>query len=37
MKAAIIATVYTTVPAIVVSVLLFYLWPFADYGFGVLG
>ena len=37
MKAAIIATIYTTVPAIVVSFLLFYLWPFADYGFGVLG
>ena len=36
MKAAIVATVYTTVPAIVVSFLLFYLWPFADYGFGVL-
>jgi hypothetical protein len=36
MKAAIIATVYTTVPAIVVSILLFYVWPFADYGFGVL-
>jgi len=36
MKAAIIATIYTTVPAIVVSFLLFYLWPFADYGFGVL-
>ncbi len=37
LKAAIIATIYTTFPALVVSFLLFYLWPFAEYGFGVVG
>ena len=36
LKAAVIATIYTTVPATVVSVLLYYFWPFAEYGFGVL-
>lgn len=36
MKAAILATVYTTIPAIIVGILLYYFWPFASYGFGVL-
>ena len=36
MKAAVVATIYTTVPAVVVSVALYYLWPFADFGFGVM-
>jgi hypothetical protein len=36
MKAAIIATIYTTVPAVVVGVALYYLWPFAQFGFGAL-
>jgi hypothetical protein len=35
-KAAIIATIYTTVPAVVVGVAVYYLWPFAQFGFGVL-
>jgi len=37
MKAAIIATIYTTIPALVVGIALYYFWPFADFGFGVLG
>ncbi len=37
MKAAIIATIYTTIPALVVGTLVYYLWPFARFGFGVLG
>ena len=37
MKAAIVATVYTTIPALIVGVALYYFWPFADFGFGVLG
>jgi hypothetical protein len=36
MKAAIIATIYTTVPALVVGGLVYSLWPFARFGFGVL-
>lgn len=36
-KAAIIATIYTTVPATIVGVGLYFLWPFADFGFGVVG
>ncbi|USZ69947.1 putative manganese transporter (plasmid) [Halorussus salilacus] len=37
MKAAIIATIYTTVPAAAVGVGLHYFWPYAQFGFGVLG
>ena len=37
MKAALIATIYTTIPALVVGTLVYYLWPFARFGFGVLG
>jgi len=37
MKAALIATIYTTLPALVVGGLVYYLWPFARFGFGVLG
>jgi hypothetical protein len=36
MKAAIIATIYTTIPACIVGALVYYLWPFARFGFGVL-
>jgi len=36
MKAAIVATIYTTIPALVVGVLLYYFWPFASFGFGVI-
>jgi hypothetical protein len=36
-KAAIIATIYTTIPALVVGALVYSLWPFARFGFGVLG
>jgi hypothetical protein len=36
MKAAIIATIYTTIPACVVGALVYYLWPFARFGFGVI-
>ncbi len=36
-KAAIIATIYTTIPALIVGILVYYLWPFARFGFGVLG
>jgi hypothetical protein len=37
LKAAIIATIYTTVPALVTGVLVYYFWPFASLGFGVVG
>ncbi len=37
LKAAIVATVYTTVPGILVGVGLHYFWPYAQFGFGVLG
>jgi len=36
MKAAVIATIYTTIPACIVGALVFYFWPFARFGFGVL-
>ncbi len=36
LKAAIVATIYTTIPALVVGVALYYLWPFASFGFGVI-
>jgi hypothetical protein len=36
MKAAIVATIYTTIPALIVGVGLHYFWPFASFGFGVL-
>jgi len=36
MKAAIVATIYTTIPALVVGIALYYVWPFAQFGFGVL-
>ena len=35
-KAAVIATIYTTIPAVVVGTLVYYTWPFARFGFGVL-
>ena len=35
-KAAVVATIYTTIPAVVVGVMLYYFWPFAQFGFGVL-
>lgn len=37
MKAAIIATIYTTIPALIVGVLIYYFWPYSSLGFGVLG
>ena len=37
MKAALIATIYTTVPAVLVGVGLYHFWPYAQYGFGVVG
>ena len=37
MKAAIIATIYTTIPALIIGILLYYFWPYAHIGFGVLG
>ncbi|MEF8866522.1 MAG: putative manganese transporter [Salinibacter sp.] len=37
LKAALIATIYTTLPALIVGTLVYYLWPFARFGFGVLG
>ena len=37
MKAAVIATVYTTVPALVVGIAVYHFWPYAQFGFGVLG
>ncbi len=36
LKAAIVATIYTTIPALVVGVALHSFWPFASFGFGVL-
>jgi hypothetical protein len=36
MKAAIIATIYTTIPALLTGILVYYFWPFADFGFGVI-
>jgi hypothetical protein len=37
LKAAIVATIYTTIPAVIVGVALHYFWPYAQFGFGVLG
>ncbi len=37
LKAAIIATIYTTIPALIVGALVYYFWPFARFGFGVIG
>ncbi|GAB3690934.1 putative manganese transporter [Salinarchaeum chitinilyticum] len=34
-KAAIIATIYTTIPALLTGVALYFWWPFANFGFGV--
>ncbi len=36
-KAAVLATIYTSIPAFIVGILLHYFWPFARFGFGVLG
>jgi hypothetical protein len=36
MKAAIIASLYTTIPALIVGFLVYYFWPYASFGFGVL-
>jgi hypothetical protein len=36
MKAATVATIYTTIPALIVGIALYYLWPFASFGFGVI-
>jgi hypothetical protein len=35
-KAAVVATIYTTIPAVIVGVAVHYLWPFAQFGFGVI-
>jgi len=37
MKAAVIASLYTTIPALIVGFLIYYFWPYASFGFGVLG
>ncbi|GAA0470855.1 putative manganese transporter [Halococcus dombrowskii] len=37
LKAAIIATIYTTIPGVIVGIFVYYLWPYAQFGFGVLG
>jgi hypothetical protein len=36
LKAAIVATIYTTIPAVIVGVAVHYLWPYAQFGFGVI-
>jgi hypothetical protein len=36
-KAAVVASIYTTIPALIVGVLVHYFWPFAQFGFGVVG
>jgi len=36
LKAAVVATIYTTIPGVVVGVAAYYFWPFAQFGFGVL-
>ena len=36
-KAAVVASIYTTLPALIVGVLVHYFWPFAQFGFGVVG
>jgi len=37
LKAAIVATIYTTIPGVVTGVLVYYFWPYAQFGFGVVG
>ncbi|ADQ66989.1 hypothetical protein C499_04496 [Halogeometricum borinquense DSM 11551] len=37
MKAAIVATIYTTIPALIVGIVLYAVWPYARFGFGVIG
>lgn len=37
LKAAVVATIYTTIPALIVGIALHYFWPFAEFGFGVIG
>lgn len=37
MRAAVIASLYTTIPALIVGMLVYYFWPYASFGFGVLG
>ncbi|AZQ14585.1 putative manganese transporter [Halorubrum sp. PV6] len=36
MKAAIVATIYTTIPGVITGLLVYYFWPYAQFGFGVL-
>jgi hypothetical protein len=36
LKAAIVATIYTTIPGVITGVLVYFFWPFAQFGFGVL-
>jgi hypothetical protein len=36
LKAAIVATIYTTIPGVLTGVLVHYFWPYAQFGFGVL-
>jgi len=36
LKAAIIATIYTTIPAVIVGVSVYFFWPYSQFGFGVL-
>jgi hypothetical protein len=36
MKAAIVATIYTTIPGVITGVLVHYFWPYAQFGFGVV-
>jgi hypothetical protein len=37
LKAAIVATIYTTIPALIVGIAVYYFWPYAQFGFGVIG
>lgn len=37
LKAAMVATIYTSIPAFIVGLLLHFFWPEASFGFGVLG
>ena len=36
LKAAIVATIYTTIPGVITGVAVYYFWPYAQFGFGVL-
>ncbi|WP_276270565.1 putative manganese transporter [Haloarcula litorea] len=36
LKAAIVATIYTTIPGVVVGIAVYHFWPYAQFGFGVL-